>query len=190
MKIILNKNQGIFLGFLILSITLMTIIVYMTFAVVSIVNNQQTFTSTTQNEINAQDTQTVTDMTDSFFANFKTGIPLNENRYTDITYQYFSKDFLENTFPIEKSKLFGIYGYGKLTHDFTTADGLQEQGGIKSFEITGIRNDNVNKVITVYIRMDALEPNQTEWIQWRNVPSEGWKVNAVSFNGNIESLSK
>ncbi|OIK12912.1 hypothetical protein BIV60_15420 [Bacillus sp. MUM 116] len=190
MKIIENKSQGIILGFLIISVSLMIVIAYNAFAVVSRVSNQSTNGNTAQTEINAQDTQIVKDITHSFFANFKKGVPLNEHRFTDITYQYFTKDFLENTFPMEKSKLFGIYGYGKLTHSYTTVDGLQEEGGIKSFEITSIRKDNVNNIVTVYVRMDALEPNTVQWIEWRNVPSEGWKINAISFNGNIEELNQ
>jgi hypothetical protein len=37
--------------------------------------------------------------------------------------------------------------------------------------------------------MDALEQNTTHWIKWRNTPSEGWKINSLSFDGNIESLA-
>ncbi|MFI8496721.1 hypothetical protein ACIGC1_28490 [Peribacillus butanolivorans] len=32
------------------------------------------------------------------------------------------------------------------------------------------------------------EPNTIHWIEWRNIPGEGWKINALSFDGNIDSL--
>jgi hypothetical protein len=53
----------------------------------------------------------------------------------------------------------------------------------------GCSEVTINKTITVYVQMDALEQNTTHWIKWRNTPSEGWKINSLSFDGNIESLA-
>jgi hypothetical protein len=36
--------------------------------------------------------------------------------------------------------------------------------------------------------MDTYELNKVQWIEWRKIPSEGWKINALSFGGTIESL--
>ncbi|MFD2926283.1 hypothetical protein ACFS6F_21320, partial [Halobacillus naozhouensis] len=63
-------------------------------------------------------------------------------------------------------------------------------GAVKSFEIEEIQKDNVNQTITAYVRMDLLNPNQRHWIEWRNIPGEGWKINALSFVGSIESLNQ
>lgn len=185
-----NKNQGlIILGFLVLFISIVVIASYSPFAGVKNAPNEQTYTNTHDEQINATDTEAVTNKTYNFFATFKEGMALNENVLTDLTYQHFNSDFLANTFPQEKSKLFGIYGYGKLTHSFTNMEGLQEEGGISSFEVLNVQKDNVNGTITVYVRMDALELNTVHWIEWRDIPNEGWKINAVSFDGNIEVLS-
>jgi uncharacterized protein (UPF0333 family) len=185
-----NKNQGlIILGFLVLFVAIVTIAVYMPFAGVKDAPNQSTYTNTHDKQINASDTESVTNKTYNFFATFKDGVPLNENVFTDLTYQHFNSDFLTDIFPQEKSKLFGIYGFGKLTHSFTTMEGLQEEGGISSFEIVDVQKDNVNRTITTYVRMDALDFNEVHWIEWRDIPEEGWKINAVSFDGNIEVLS-
>jgi hypothetical protein len=75
-------------------------------------------------------------------------------------------------------------------HTYTTPEGLKQEGGIDNYVITDIQKDNANKTITVYISMDALGLNDTHWIEWRNIPSHGWKINALSFHGNIESLEK
>jgi uncharacterized protein (UPF0333 family) len=185
-----NKDQGlIILGFLVLFVAIVTIAVYMPFAGVKNAPNQSTYTNTPDKQITATDTEAVTNKTYNFFATFKEGVPLNENVFIDLTYQHFNRDFLTDIFPQEKSKLFGIYGYGKLTHSFTTMEGLQEEGGISSFEVLDVQKDNVNRTITVYVRMDALDLNKVHWIEWRDIPEEGWKINAMSFDGNIEALS-
>jgi hypothetical protein len=185
-----NNNQGVkILGFLALCIAIVIIASYLPFAEVKDAPNQSTYTNTHDEQINASDTESVTNKTYNFFATFKDGVPLNENVLTDLTYQHFNNDFLTDIFSQEKSKLFGIYGYGKLTHSFTTMEGLQEEGGISSFEVLDVQQDNVNRTITVYVRMDALDLNTVHWIEWRDIPEEGWKINAVSFDGNIEVLS-
>ncbi|MFD4863589.1 hypothetical protein, partial [Streptomyces atratus] len=145
MKIIENKSQGIILGFLVLCVVIVTIIAYLPFVGVKNAPNQTTYTNTHDEQINATDTEAVTNKTYNFFATFKDGVPLNESVLTDLTYQHFNNDFLTDTFPQEKDKLFGIYGYGKLTHSFTTMEGLQESGGISSFEVLDVQQDNVNR---------------------------------------------
>ncbi|MFI9226293.1 hypothetical protein ACJEBK_28145 [Peribacillus frigoritolerans] len=185
-----KKNQGlIILGFLVLFVAIVTVASYLPFAEVRNAPNQKTYTNTHDEQITATDTESVKNKTYNFFATFKEGMALNENILTDLTYQHFNSDFLANAFPQEKSKLFGIYGYGKLTHSFTTMEGLQEEGGISSFEVLDVQQDNVNRTITTYVRMDALDLNTVHWIEWRDIPEEGWKINAVSFDGNIEVLS-
>ena len=36
---------------------------------------------------------------------------------------------------------------------------------------------------------DAINPTTDQWIQWRKT-SEGWKIQALSFNGLINALKK
>lgn len=139
--------------------------------------------------ITTADRQNVIGQTHTFLSHFKEGRKLNDGEFTSVTDWFFNNDFLENTFPSEKSKLFGIYGYGKLTHSYSAGNGIEQEGAIKEYEIADIESDNVNKTITIYIRMNALEQNTVHWIEWRNLPVEGWKINSVSFDGNIDALS-
>lgn len=195
-----SKNRGLFRGFLaILAIAIIAISFVAGTRFNSnneqevsggeAVNLSQEEKASNEDKISERDLEEVENMTYEFFAYFKEGIALNDKIFTNITYQYFNKDFLQNDFPKEESKLFGIYGYQKLTNTFTSVDGLIDEGAIKSFEVLDIQQDNYNNAITVYVRMDALYDNTVHWIEWRNIPGEGWKINAVSFDANIESLS-
>ncbi|MEH6949129.1 hypothetical protein V7068_19080 [Bacillus sp. JJ634] len=187
MHVFKQRSQGIIvLGFLVI-ITAIT--AYVLSLQVNRDENQEAYSQINQDEINAQETEEIKNMTYSFFSAFKTGVPMTEKVWTDITYQYFSREFLQNTFPTEKSKLFGMYGYRKLTHTFTTIEGLQDEGGIENFEILDLQQDKTHQTITVYVRMDnSLGQNNIDWIEWRDVPSEGWKIQSMSFNGNIQAL--
>ena len=138
--------------------------------------------------ISETDTLKVTNYTHDFFSTFSKGNPLSEQIFTDLTFKYFKSDYIENDFTATKEMLFGLYGFQKLTNTFTTLEGLKDEGGIESFEIEDIQRDNANQTITVYVRMDVYEPNKLHWIEWRNIPGEGWKINALSFDGNIDSL--
>ncbi|MFB9324214.1 hypothetical protein, partial [Cryptosporangium minutisporangium] len=144
--------------------------------------------------ITMEDVKQVKEYTRDFFLTFEEGKSIKEKLYNELTFQYFSKDFLENQFPADKSALFFKYRWNFVSE--TT--GLNEQqkptviktGAVKSFEIEEIQKDNVNQTITAYVRMDLLNPNQRHWIEWRNIPGEGWKINALSFVGSIESLNQ
>ena len=183
-----NKIQGFVLGFVV-----SLLVVAIGFIILTQWNKGEGTKAVShhyQEKINANDVESVKNLTQSFFDNFKEGVPMNKNVYTDVTYQYFNKDFLENTFPTVQNELFGIYGFEELTHSFTNANGLVEEGGIKTFQIIDTETDNVHQTITVYVRMDTtLGQNTVHWMEWRNVPNEGWKINSMSFNGNIKTLS-
>lgn len=141
-----------------------------------------------ENSISEYDVLQVENNTESFLSYFLEGNPLNEQKYIDITFDFFKPEFLENDFSDQKSFLFGLYGFEQLTHTYTTVEGLEREGGISSYEIEDIQKDNANQTITTYIIMDSLKPNTSHWIEWRSIPGEGWKINALSFHGNIESL--
>lgn len=155
----------------------------------NIMKEQRNTAAEPESVISKQDESEVKSMTNEFFKNFKEGNPLNEQIFTDLTFDYFNPEFLENDLSQQKEKLFGLYGFLALTNTFTSTDGVIEEGSIKTFEIESIQKDNANKTITTYVRMDAQDQNQTHWIEWRDIPGEGWKINALTFNGNIESLS-
>lgn len=156
---------------------------------ITLKNIEKSATKQEESGISAADLSVTKSDTINFFNHFKEGKKLNETDFSVITLNYFNNDFIENTFPTEKSKLFGIYGYEKLTHSYSVGNGIEQEGAIKSLEISGVQKDNVNKTITVYVQMDALEKNTTHWIEWRDIPGEGWKINTVSFDGNIKDLA-
>lgn len=97
---------------------------------------------------------------------------------------------MKNDFAENKDELFGLYGSEDLMNDFTSVNGIVHEGGVKSFKIVDIRTDEANQTITTYLKLeDALEQNANQWIKWRKIPGEAWKIKALSFNGLINQLS-
>jgi hypothetical protein len=147
--------------------------------------------------VSADDVKRVEDLTSEFLNHFKEGNLNDEPELNDITDQFLSEDFNENVFTdsFQKERWFGMFGLGsfydkeneqipgKFETRIKTTKGL-----IKTFEISDIQKDQKNNTITTYIRMDALDPNIKQWIEWRDIPGEGWKINAVSFSANIDQL--
>jgi hypothetical protein len=155
------------------------------------VNNQAN--NQVNGSITANDERNVQSLTANFLDSFQEGKPLDNQDFVNITMDYFSKDFLENDFnsPAIQEDLFGVLGYGQLTRLKIDTYDNKIFGAVKGYEITDIQKDNKNQTLTTYIRFDkASELNDKEWIEWRKIPGEGWKVHALSLNGNIDSLNK
>lgn len=197
-----SKNRGLFLGFLALILITVSVIA---FTIGTHYSSKQADSqkhnalqaTETEPQISNKDLEKVKGLTTSFFNNFKEGKKANEALYDKVTYKYFSKDFLENVLPKPNTRLYlyGIFGYERFVGGITGLKesgeyGLIKTGCIKSFEIEEVQKDNVNNAVTVYVRMDASFDNELHWIEWRNIPAEGWKIHAVSFDGNVEELSQ
>ncbi|MGG1571557.1 hypothetical protein, partial [Fictibacillus sp. NRS-1165] len=150
-----------------------------------------------EQNVTEKDVQTVENMTRNLLNNFKEGQTRTPGQITDITEQIMSKDFFENTYTVEfqKERWLGMYGLGSFYDEEVktgstplSTETAYVKGEIKQFEIADIQKDQNNNTITTYIRYDAFSPNEKEWIEWRDIPGEGWKINAVSFNANIEDI--
>ncbi|PEU54966.1 hypothetical protein CN395_25080 [Priestia megaterium] len=197
-----NKSRGIILGFLSLIIITVAVIAF------SIGTNYSSKQADSQKhnalqedsstpKISNKDLEKVNGLTASLFSNFKDSEKANDALYEKVTNKYFSKDFLENVLPKPgiRDSLYGVYGYGRFVSGKTGLKesgeyGLIETGAIRTLEIEGMQKDNVHQAITVYVRIDGIDDNELHWIEWRNVPAEGWKIHAVSFDGNIEELAQ
>src|SRR4051794_32011395 len=64
-----------------------------------------------ENEISNNSLEFVETNTRMLLFNFQEGKQIDEQLLTDITFEYFNPQFLENEFSTEKSALFGLYGY-------------------------------------------------------------------------------
>jgi hypothetical protein len=153
-----------------------------------------------EKNVSEKDTQMVERLTKEMLDNFKEGQIRKLNQLNDINEQFTSNDFFENIYTdsFQKERWIGIFGLGKFfdkewpqdIDPFDTETELDHvTGTIKRYEIADLQKDQNNNTITTYIRYDdGIQTNQKEWIEWRDIPGEGWKINAVSFSANIEYL--
>jgi hypothetical protein len=190
MKEEIKKSRVIILGFSIIALLLIALILFLVNQTIKTTNTKPAEAS--KYSITSADLEEIKSSTTEFFNWFQDGKELNENNLVKLTFTYFPKSFLENEFTAAKDDLFSLYGYGYLTKTEIRTYDERELGAIKNYEIMELQKDTKHKTITAYIRMDraGAEPNEIAWIEWRDIPGEGWRVNALSFNGNIESLEQ
>lgn len=195
------KNRGLVLGFAVLSLLLCIVIAFMAGKLFStdIAPVSKDKKALASKEITVPEVEKVQGQTLDFFNSFRKtkAIPEEEKYFTDVSYKYLSRDFMENVFPQfnVKTSLFGIYGFDRFTSSRVHLDESENvvkttTGAIKTFEIYRTDKDNVNRTVTTYVRLDGLRENERYWIEWRDIPGEGWKINAVSFVKTLDELKK
>jgi uncharacterized protein HemX len=130
-------------------------------------------------QISNSDIQKVKNLTTQYLNLFKNGNTIDDNKINNLVETYFTNDFLSNEYPKIKNDV--IDNYEGLSGLVMQQLSYQKPyiGAVKGVTIADVQTDNVNDTITVYLRLDDTKQNDKQWIEWRNVPGEGWKIDST-----------
>ncbi|HFJ9374825.1 TPA: hypothetical protein ACGW7B_005502 [Bacillus nitratireducens] len=150
--------------------------------------------------ITQRDIDQVGKQTTEWLEMFKVGVELKEEHIVELNHRYMSKVFVENEYPNKQvqQQWLGYSGMGQFfDKELVQGNGMSIvinaiHGKIEAFEIEHSDKDNANGTITTYVKVKLKNSPTAEehWIEWNKQPTEGWKVDSVSFNGGIEILKQ
>lgn len=151
-----------------------------------------------EESIQKQDIETVRKQTNDLFLQFTEGNVLEESDIVSLDQRYMKQVFNETVYPEPQAReqWLGMFGIGV----FFEKQLEQGKGGkiiitalkgkIQSFEVTEVDEDKVHGTLTAYVSILLNNENvpSQHWIEWQRLPTEGWKISAVSFSGGIEGI--